>query len=59
MRKQLKKALESIALAQTMLKRVAQDEKVPSHVKIKASKIADALDIDIAELQKIKSYDNN
>lgn len=56
MRKQIKEASQLITRAQNILNKLSEDEKIPVNVKTKAEKMSSALQIDIDELEKMRTY---
>ena len=56
MRKQLKEASGLIIRAKDILAGVSKDEKIPTYVRNKAVKIISAIEIDIADLERMREY---
>ena len=54
MRKDIKKAAESIQLALDLMEKVKNQESTPSQVRTKLEKITEALIIDKSELDRIR-----
>ncbi|MBD3406169.1 MAG: hypothetical protein GF411_08625 [Candidatus Lokiarchaeota archaeon] len=56
MRRQLKEAAGFISKGKEALLKVSFDKKIPEPIRAKASKIADALEIDLEELGRMREY---
>jgi len=56
LRKQLKEALGLITRAQDILNKVSSNDKIPEPIRKKSRNISKALDVDLEELEKMRSH---
>lgn len=56
MRKQLKEVTNHISRARDVLGKVSEDMKIPKVIRGRATKIADALSVDLEELQRMREH---